>query len=212
MKTNPTFKIFKLSTFVLSIAITLALSVRPAQAVPYVLTLQQVGSKVVATGSGALDLTGLTLFPGGATAGGGDMIPADSTIMTGAAGNIDIYQGTFSGPNTFGSGGETAANSNSGDAVDMDFNQNVAPDIAVPQGYHSDTALSSSSTWNFTLSALGVTPGTYVWTWGTGPDQSFTLDVVAPAGAPDSGSTFGLLLVALLGIIGVSRFKSLRFA
>ena len=45
----------------ITLAIVLAwlLSVRPAQA-GYIVTLQQVGPNVVATGSGAIDLTGLT--------------------------------------------------------------------------------------------------------------------------------------------------------
>ena len=48
-------------TLATTLAIVLAwlLSVRPAQA-GYTVTLQQVGPNVVATGSGAIDLTGLT--------------------------------------------------------------------------------------------------------------------------------------------------------
>src|SRR5205823_5460941 len=50
-------------TLATTLAIVLAslLSVRPAQA-GYTVTLQQVGPNVVATGSGAIDLTGLTFF------------------------------------------------------------------------------------------------------------------------------------------------------
>src|SRR6476620_10976810 len=57
MKTLEFFK----STLATTLAIVLAslLSVRPAQA-GYTVTLQQVGPNVVATGSGAIDLTGLT--------------------------------------------------------------------------------------------------------------------------------------------------------
>src|SRR5438270_5178188 len=58
-------KFFK-PTLVTTLAIVLAslLSVRPAQA-GYTVTLQQVGPDVVATGSGAIDLTGLTFSQSG---------------------------------------------------------------------------------------------------------------------------------------------------
>ena len=45
------------------IAVTLLFSVQPAQA--FTITLEQVGSNVVATGSGAINLTGLTFAGGG---------------------------------------------------------------------------------------------------------------------------------------------------
>ena len=50
--------------------------------------------------------------------------------------------------------------------------------LSVPTGYVSGTALSDSATYSgTTLATLGVTPGTYVWTWGTGANQKFTLQI-----------------------------------
>jgi len=56
------------------IAVTSLFSVQPAQA--YSVTLQQVGSNVVATGSGPINLTGLTFFLPGIdfTGGSGQMV------------------------------------------------------------------------------------------------------------------------------------------
>jgi hypothetical protein len=70
----------------------------------------------------------------------------------------------------------------------------------VPLGYVSGSALSDTSTYdNQTFSSLGVTPGAYEWTWGSGADaDTFTLDVVpAPLigrGLPILLSVGGLLL------------------
>ena len=50
--------------------------------------------------------------------------------------------------------------------------------LTVPTGYVSGNALSDSATYSGnTLAALGVTPGTYVWTWGTTANQKFTLEI-----------------------------------
>jgi hypothetical protein len=79
----------------------------------------------------------------------------------------------------------------------------------VPQGYMSGAALSDSMTFNnATFASLGVTPGTYVWTWGTGlANQNFTLQIgsVGGPGVPDGGSTVSLLGVALLGLAALRR-------
>ena len=57
---------------VCAIAVMSLFSVRPAQA--YSVTLQQVGSNVVATGSGPIDLTGLTFAqPRASHRRGGDL-------------------------------------------------------------------------------------------------------------------------------------------
>ena len=76
----------------------------------------------------------------------------------------------------------------------------------VPQGYVSGAALSDSMTFNnATFASLGVTPGTYVWTWGTGlANQNFTL-MIGGAGVPDGGSTVSLLGCALLGLAALRR-------
>jgi hypothetical protein len=176
-------------------------SVQPAQA--YTVTLQQTGSNVVATGSGAINLTGLTkastLF------GGPSGIEADiGFILTGlpSGGTFDGYFG-FTGPMSFGSGGFLAPNTGSGDFVGINA---LIGFLFVPEGYVSGAALSDSMTFNnATFASLGVTPGTYVWTWGTGlMNQNFTLQIGA-AGVPDDSSTVSLLSFALLGVVALRR-------
>ncbi|MGH7044737.1 MAG: PEP-CTERM sorting domain-containing protein [Acetobacteraceae bacterium] len=55
----------------------------------------------------------------------------------------------------------------------------------MPHGYVSGIQLADTSTWdNVTFADLGVTPGTYTWTWGGAPDGSFTLKI----GVPEPGS------------------------
>ena len=48
----------------------------------------------------------------------------------------------------------------------------------VPRGYVSGTALSDSATYSGkTFATLGVRPATWVWKWGTGANQNFTLQI-----------------------------------
>jgi hypothetical protein len=179
-------------------------SVRPAQG--YTITLQQVGSNVVANGSGAINLTGLTFVVSG-TLEPGVIVPNIGIIQIGGSlGNpfIDQYIG-ITGPTSFGSGDAFEANTNSGDFVGI---FGLTGNIDVPQGYVSDTPLSDSMTFNnATFASLFVTPGTYIWTWGTGGSQNFTLQIgsVGVPGVPDGGSTVFLLGCALLGLTVLRR-------
>jgi hypothetical protein len=76
--------------------------------------------------------------------------------------------------------------------------------LGVPQGYVSGNPLSDTATWDSTtFASLGVTPGTYVWSWGTGANQNFTLQI-GPAAAPEPG-TLTLLGAALASFAFLRR-------
>src|SRR5262245_35995776 len=188
-------KLLPLTLF--AIAVTSLICVRPAEA--YTITLHQAGSNVVATGSGAINLTGLTFS---STQSGAPFInPSFPGIRIGAGAPCDVWDG-IAGPTSFGSGGVTLGSIGIGDLVGLSTNE-----LNVPQGYVSGTTLpTSSATWdNMTFASLGVTPGTYVWTWGTGlANQNFTL-IIGGAGVPDGGSTVMLLGFGLLGLAALRR-------
>ncbi|MEO8777683.1 MAG: hypothetical protein ABI389_03335 [Rhodanobacter sp.] len=158
-----------------------------AQATPYVLKVLHQGNNVVATGNGAFDLTSLTLQ--GTTpsygpyfyAAGGQIVLSSSTSKV-----VNIFTGLI-GPQSFGTGVSPNASSFSGDSLEL---YGAGGTIDLPTGYATGTMLSSVATWdNSTIASLGLTPGTYVWTWGTGADQSFTLDIGSDAsvGVPEPG-------------------------
>ena len=183
------------------IAVTLLFFVQPAQA--FTITLEQVGANVVANGSGAINLTGLTPA-GGAFLGGGGIEASAGQIITGSPGSATAYTG-LNGPTSFGSGGLFNASTSSGDLFGKFPTQFGGP-LFVPLNYVSGAALTNSMTFdNATFASLGVTPGTYKWTWGTGlPNQNFTL-IIGGAGVPDGGSTVSLLGCALLGLAALRR-------
>jgi hypothetical protein len=196
------------------------LSLAPAAQAGYIVTLTQQGSNVVATGSGAIDLTGLTFdFQAGQDS---RMQPNAGRIATGALNPlileavVDLYSGV-SGPTSFGSGGITVADNSgagSGDMVGIDGTGTppFGAFLEVPQGYISGTALSDSATYSgATFASLGVTPGTYEWTWGTGADQNFTLKI-GTATVPDHGSALGLLFLSLLALLGATSLRHFRLA
>lgn len=196
----------KKSSFVSAISLALlGLLARQAQASPYTVTITQQGSNVVAIGSGAIDLTGL----GTAHSGGIDqpfLNPATGELETGSQGSAQVYFAFINGPTNFGAGGGTSASSLGNGGT---FGFFAAPystyyaDILVPADYVSDSPLSNSATWDSaTFTTLGVTPGTYVWTWGTGTDQNFTIDVQtsSPSGNVSEPRTLGLLGAGLLGV------------
>jgi hypothetical protein len=182
------------------------LSAPPAEA-GYVVTLTQQGPDVVATGSGPIDLTGLSFLTTDTVYA--FIRPSLSAIETGPTSFVplDAYQGT-SGPTSFGSGGFTGASSGSGDIVGIAngiLNGVGFHHLIVPLGYVSDTPLSDTATYaGETLSGLGVTPGTYEWTWGVGANQNFTLDIVPEL------STWAMMALGFgfLGLLGYRKTRS----
>ena len=161
-------KLLPLTLF--GIAVTSLFSVRPAQA--FTVTLEQVGSDVVATGSGAINLTGLTFFSGDF------VVTADQCklrrILTGMLGGAGHRIHWIHRTDEFRHRGPSFCQHWQRRPVGI---SSGARALFVPLGYVSGAALSDSMTFNnATFASLGVTPGTYVWSWGTGlPNQNFTL-------------------------------------
>ena len=170
------------------------------------LTATEVGSDVLLTGSGTANLADLFLLPGGGGATGSSGIdPSEPAAVTGPANPtlIDVYVGVNS-PAPFGPGGLTFPTSGTGDV----FGANSSV-LVVPTGYTSGVPLFGTSTFaGATLASLGVTPGTYVWTWGTGANaDSLTLQIVptAPAAIPEPGTLSLLLMGGMTTGAGVLR-------
>lgn len=177
----------------------------PAAHASVIMTLEQVGPNVVATGTGTVDLTSLSLA--GTNNLGPFVFPGPAVLLEGNGGFYDVY-GHISGPSTFGSGGETFASTGTGNPLAID---GFGGGIAVPHGYLSGTLLSSTATWdNTTLPTLGVTDGIYTWTWGSGANaDSLTLyaGVPAPTSVPEPASALELILGAAALALFLSRAR-----
>lgn len=197
-----TFLTLRLKRFVpiglLALVAAVLLAPAAANATPYVVRIVQQGSNVIASGSGEFDLTGLTFDSVYSTseAGIGPNVAGLYSGSSNSPAGVSSYAGV-TGPTSFGSGCCTYTPNSTGDAV---YIYEAIQFFAVPFGYQSGSPLSNTTIWNnATFASLGVTPGTYVWTWGTGADQSFTLMIGSAVGVPEPAALgifgFGVLLV-----------------
>ena len=169
------------------------LGIRQSAQAGYIVTLQQVGPNVVATGSGAINLTGLTFSQSGSV---NPAISARSHRSTcrGHLHGADFFQRRLllrgQWTDEFRERWRqrlpaVAAATWSGYPRLLAAIPSL---LSVPTGYVSGTVLSDSATYSGkTLASLGVTPGTYVWTWGTGANQNFTLQIPVPPPPPVTG-------------------------
>jgi hypothetical protein len=147
-----------------------------------VVTIYESGSNVVMTATGTVNLSGLTLVNSsfGPIGGGGLGINTATFIC----GNNGSYASTYSGftttPSNFGSGSGSAPSSASGDYFGVIMDGQPPYLLLVPTGYTSGANISSTQTFNNTsLSTLGLTNGTYTYTWSGG-----SIDVVVGGPAP----------------------------
>ena len=160
-------------------------------------TVVESNGNVEASGGGTVNTTALSLIP--ATVTGGNIQPVFAALVMGA-GVGDGYQG-ISGPSNFGTGGFVQADTTGGDV----FGLNGAGGLLVlPQGYASGGDLGALTVWeNTSFSELGLVPGSYTWTWGTGAAaDSFTLNVTT---VPEPGSV--ALLAGSLFALSLRRSR-----
>ncbi len=185
-----------------------------ANANPYVVTIQQVGADVVATGGGNINTTGLT-GPASGFLNNPLINPFAGELSIGAGGSavpISLYTG-FSGPTSFGTANiGLGANSATGPEV---FMWASAHELFLPTGYVSDSAVGTSTATfaGTTLAALGLTSGaSFEWTWGAGTgDQTFTIQIGTPVSAVPLPAALPLFATGLgaLGLLGWRRKKKL---
>jgi len=177
-----------------------------------VVSLQEVGNDVVATVGGTANLGGASPDSSGVGLPL-NLAPATPHISVGDS-LADSYSLLLTGPTEFGSGiGPFQPTSSTGDFVLMD---QLVGLLMLPEGYVSGNPLSSTATWeNTTLSALTVTPGTYVWSWQVG-DGTDTFTLYAGVTPPPTGtvptlSEWGMIaLVLLLGAAAVTAQSKRR--
>lgn len=176
---------------------------------------------MVAVGGGAFDLTGLTRVAY-SQAFQTFVTPAEGNLWMGAATEYKTFANYLgiTGPASFGSGGFTHSLFGTGDAVWLRGGGGppFGTSIGVAFDYVSGTALASAATWkNASFASLGVDPGTYVWTWGNGAEQSFTLQIgpLGPGGdpravmvpEPAAAGTFGFGAALVCGCVALRRRK-----
>jgi hypothetical protein len=168
----------------------------PAQAA-YIVTFSETGNDVTASGSGAIDLAGLTFITSGFTTP--EVAPTFATEATGGAGDVDEYSGA-TGPFSFGSGVFTSATTSAGDLVGVQALQGEPSGfIFVPMGYASGAPLSDTATYaGQSFATLGLAPGVYRYNFGSGTDaDTFTVEVGTPVPEP---STWAMMLIGFAGL------------
>ncbi len=155
-----------------------------------IFNVYQNGANVVATGSGTVNLNGLT--PDGSGGGNGAVFASLGSFVNGPDTWMPInYYSGIAGPLTFGSGGAFYSSSGTGDRFGINRGAN---DVIVPQGYVSGSALSGTGIWNnSTLNSLGLIAGTYTWTWGSGSNADFATLTIGNNSVPEPDTSLLLL-------------------
>ncbi|WP_206030231.1 PEP-CTERM sorting domain-containing protein [Roseomonas sp. AR75] len=174
----------------------------PAEAA-FTFTVQQNGPDVEVDGSGSLQLSGLSFV--GSDNDTLNEISPNIGFLTRLDGPFDIYGG-LSGPAAFGPGAGAQTTVGGGDTIGVNAGNGR---LVVPAGYVSGTLLAATMIFeNQTFATLGLTPGTYVYSWGGQTfGDSITIEVVGPTGVPEPATAL-LLGAGLVGLAGARRRRA----
>ena len=190
-------------------AVVVLISAVPARALVTV-TVSEVGGDVVMSGSGSLNVSALAYIGGTGYTYGID--PDTSTFLINPGPISALYQGGFSLPAALGPGtANILPNSGSGDQFGIALYYGT-PTLFVPGylggGTYTDgTGISSTSTYvGQTLSSLGLTPGNYTWSWGSGGNADSITMQIGSSAAPGPASVPGPLpILGIAAAFGFSR-------
>jgi hypothetical protein len=165
------------------------------------LSLQEIGSDVSLTGSGIVDTNSLT-FEGNAS-WSGSVAPSAAWAFVGVSNGVSVFA-VPSAPANIGPGTAiTFANSDSGDVLGL-----FGPHLYLPFNYVSGSSVSGTSIFtNQSFTSLGVTPGVYTWSWGSGLTADSATLTIGGAAIPEPGTLALLAGTATFGIAAAQRFR-----
>jgi len=168
---------------------------------PMTVTIYESGSNVVMSASGTVNLSGLTLVNSNfGPIGGGGLGINTATFICGSGSYASTYSGFTTTPSNFGTGSGAAPSSASGNYFGVIIDQNPPYLLVLPTGYTSGANISSTQTFNNTsLSTLGLTNGTYTYTWSGGSIDVVVGGTPGPTGTPaptSSGAGWNFFVTA----------------
>lgn len=166
----------------------------PSSQAAVIINAVETGGNVVITSSGTINLAGLQHFSNGSTSGG-LVSPSTGYLITGYTNALIRLYRFHTGPTSFGPGGVTHDTTSIGETFGL---SNSAEWLYLAQSVVDTGVVNSSSIYNGqTLASMGITEGTYVWTWSA---DSITFNAIPEPGA------CGLLLAGA----GIAGFMARR--